>query len=61
MFKDLKYISTPDENIKFQAKLSSFADDTQLFFKDLESMKTAFTVLQTNAKASGVKINMKKN
>ena len=45
-------ITTPDENTKFQVKISSFADDTQLFFKDLKLMKTAFTTLQTYGEAS---------
>ena len=40
--KDINGINIPtsNKNVKFQAKISSFADDMQLFLKDLKPMNT---------------------
>lgn len=43
-----------------EAKLNMFADDTQLFYKDEESIEETFKVLNIYEKASGTNINLNK-
>ena len=42
-------------------KLSAYADDTNLFLKDLASIENAFKLLRKYEAASGTKVNLKKS
>ena len=53
-------VPTPAPYITNHVKISSFADDTQLFLNDIESMKICFSILEIYSKASGAKININK-
>ena len=57
--KGLKVPSLEPET-KFEAKISMFADDTQLFHSSESSIIEGFKVLETYCKASGAKLNLHK-
>lgn len=60
--KDIQGIPLPIkvENVTIEAKISIFADDTQLYCRNKPSIKNAFKILELYAKASGARINYKK-
>ena len=58
----IKGINLPGnvEGEMVETKLCMFADDTQLFNKNDESVKKSFEILETYEKASGSRVNYKK-
>ena len=60
--KHISGISLPSNitDKKFEAKISSFADDTQLFHTTEKSILEGFKILDTYCKASGAMLNLKK-
>ena len=60
--KHISGISIPSniEENKFEARISSFADDTQLFHTTEKSILEGFRILDTYCKASGAKLNLSK-
>ena len=56
----IKGILIPNKDEKIECKINMFADDTQLFNKDEESIINSFNVLEIYEKASGAKINFSK-
>jgi hypothetical protein len=59
---DIKGIKLPGEpgGKELEAKISMFADDTQLFNKDERSLEKSFDILSKYEKASGSRINYNK-
>ena len=59
---DIKRIKLPGEpgGKELEAKISMFADDTQLFNKDERSVEQSFDILSKYEKASGSRINYDK-
>ena len=59
---DIKRIKLPGEpgGKELEAKISMFADDTQLFNKDERSVEKSFDILSKYEKASGSRINYDK-
>ena len=59
---DIKGIKSPGEpgGKELEAKISMFADDTQLFNKDERSVEKSFDILSKYEKASGSRINYNK-
>jgi hypothetical protein len=59
---DIKGIKLPGEpgGKELEAKISMFADDTQLFNKDERSVEKSFDILSKYEKASGSRINYNK-
>jgi hypothetical protein len=59
---DIKGINLPGEpgGKELEAKISMFADDTQLFNKDERSVEKPFDILSKYEKASGSRINYNK-
>jgi hypothetical protein len=59
---DIKGIKLPGESDgkELEAKISMFADDTQLFNKDERSVEKSFDILSKYEKASGSRINYNK-
>ena len=59
---DIKGIKLPGEpgGKELEAKISMFADDTQLFNKDERSVEKSFDILSKYEKASGSRINCNK-
>ena len=53
-------IYLPSEHDQLEAKISLFADDTQLFHRSERSIKHAFDILSIYCKASGARLNMTK-
>ena len=57
---EIKKIEMPESKNVLETKLYMFADDTQLFIKNEESVEQAFKVSVNYEKASGSKINYEK-
>lgn len=59
--KKIKGIDLPEMGkLQHQAKISMFADDSQIFVGKEKSIQIFFEILKQYGKASGAKINLKK-
>ena len=58
---DIEGIMIETGNNESEVKIACFADDTQLFHRSEQSVKACFKILKQYSKASGTKLNMKKN